>query len=129
MIPLQDAPGVKFTYEATVTVPAPLVVLTGPEGSGTTSAAAQIATAGDRPPVWCRLAPGYDTAADLVEQDLRHLRRLAAARVAHDHRHAVVLHHREDLPPLAVRSKVLRVGHACCRRVRLLRRVGIPTVL
>ena len=27
MIPLQDAPGVKFTYEASVTVPAPLVVL------------------------------------------------------------------------------------------------------
>jgi len=46
---------------------AALVVVTGPVGSGVTTAVAQLATAASRgQAVWCRLSPGYDTAGDVV---------------------------------------------------------------
>ena len=43
---------------------APLVVVTGPPGSGVTTVVAQLAAT--VPSVWCRLAPGYDTAPHVV---------------------------------------------------------------
>ncbi len=46
---------------------AAVVVVAAPEGSGCTTAAAQIAAARDAQVAWCRLADGYDTAADVVE--------------------------------------------------------------
>lgn len=44
----------------------PLVIVTGAVGSGTTTAAAQIAGLPDGRVAWCRLAAGYDRAADVV---------------------------------------------------------------
>jgi DNA-binding SARP family transcriptional activator len=44
----------------------PLVIVTGATGSGTTTAAAQIAGLPDGTAAWCRLAAGYDRAADVV---------------------------------------------------------------
>lgn len=49
-----------------LTADRPLVVLSGPAGTGTTSAALHQATADGGTIAWCRLAAGYDTAADVV---------------------------------------------------------------
>jgi hypothetical protein len=46
---------------------APLVAAWGVPGSGTTVAAAQIAAARARSVAWCRLAPGYTNAVDVVD--------------------------------------------------------------
>ena len=43
----------------------------GASGTGTTTAAAQLAEADGRPTAWCRLAPGYDRAADVVQMVAR----------------------------------------------------------
>jgi len=45
----------------------PVIALCGAVGSGTSTAAAQIAESGSLPYVWCRLADGYSDARDVVE--------------------------------------------------------------
>lgn len=49
----------------------PIVVLVGASGTGTTTAAAQLAESGDQRVAWCRLATGYDRAADVVQMVAR----------------------------------------------------------
>ncbi len=49
----------------------PVVVFMGASGSGTTTAAAQLAQADGQRVAWCRLAPGYDRAADVVQMVAR----------------------------------------------------------
>lgn len=44
-----------------------VVTISGPEGSGTTTLAAQLAAAGDTTVAWCRLAPGFDRLDDVVQ--------------------------------------------------------------
>ena len=55
------------TRLVTVVGSTPIVAISGPTGSGCTTAAAQIAAGGGSAVAWCRLAHGYDTAADVVE--------------------------------------------------------------
>ncbi len=49
----------------------PLVVLVGASGTGTSTAAAQLADAGGQRVAWCRLATGYERAADIVQMVAR----------------------------------------------------------
>ena len=45
----------------------PVVAIVGPPGSGSTTAAAHVAASSGATVAWCRLAHGYNTAADVIE--------------------------------------------------------------